>query len=103
MKKIVTTCIMIHFLILTTLAQNLDQKVSLNFKNTPLQEILDHISKTYAIQFFFGNDRIPIQQKLSIEVIEKPLNVAMEILLADLNIQYKLIENYVVLRKDNTV
>jgi len=101
MNKTLLTILSIFFSWVTAFTQDLNQTVNLDFDNVPLQEVLDHVSKTYSVDFFYGNSQIPLTQKVSLVVIEKPLNVALKELFKELSVQYKVIEKYVVLKKDD--
>ena len=103
MTKIHLILFLVNCLLTNVRHQKLEQKISLFFEETPLQEILDHINYTYAIEFSYGNDRIPLHRKITIHVTRQPLSVAMEMLFNDLGIQYKQIENHIVLRKKDPI
>lgn len=101
MIKFFLTVFMINFLWLTVVGQDLEQKVSLKFENTPLSEVLDYLSNVYSINFFYGNGQIPLKQKVTIEAMEKPLSDVLNELCESLQIQHKVIEGYVVLRRND--
>ncbi len=101
MYKAFLTVFIISFLGSFSSAQNLEQKVTVSFENTPLLKVLNHISNTYSIDFFYGNGQIPLKHKISFKATGTVLGVVLKELFAGLQVQYKVIDGYVVLRKDD--
>lgn len=60
--------------------QNIKQKVSLEFSNAPLKTILTSITEKTGFDFFYSNDQVSDQRKLSINVKDITLEAALNII-----------------------
>jgi hypothetical protein len=81
-------------------SSQLSQVVSLEFKEIPLGTALATISDNYGIYFSYSSDFMPVNQRVSVKVTEKPLYTALDILLSKTKIIYVPIGEQIVLRVD---
>lgn len=79
---------------ITSFSQN---KVNLKLDNTSLQSILNRIESQTTYGFAYNNEEIDVEQKLSIDVLEKDITSTMDLLLANTGIHYKFRKNLVIL------
>lgn len=78
----------------------LEKKVTIQYFDVKLEDALDNISKDYDVNFSYSIDRISINQKVSANVEDAPLSLALEELLEETNITYAGIGDQVVLKVD---
>ncbi|MEM6967056.1 MAG: STN domain-containing protein [Bacteroidota bacterium] len=78
----------------------LEKIVTVQYFNVELQYALEEISKVYNINFTYSADRIAVNQKVSADVEDAPLSLALEDLLEETDITYAGIGNQVVLKVD---
>jgi hypothetical protein len=81
--------------IILTGQTNLNQNIDISYSRTSIQEILNDLSQKHNINFSFGN--VNLQQKESITYTGS-LNKGLEKLLSKNDIEYKLINNHIVLK-----
>jgi hypothetical protein len=79
---------------ITSFSQN---KVNLKLDNTSLQSILNQIESQITYGFAYNNEEIDIEQKLSIDVLEKDITSTMDLLLTNTGIHYKFRKNLIIL------
>ncbi|MEM9919093.1 MAG: STN domain-containing protein [Bacteroidota bacterium] len=79
---------------------DINQVVTLKYRNKPLGDVLDDISRSYNVQFSYSPDLIPIAQKVSIRVRKKPLGKALDQLFIETKVIYAVIGDQLVLRTD---
>lgn len=80
-------------------AQQLSQRVSLDYSNERLGYVLTDISTVYDVRFSYSSDFIPVDQRVSIQVDNQPLSMALDDLFETTSVQYKTIGGQVVLRR----
>lgn len=80
--------------------QVLEQRVTLRYSNKPLGEVLAHISEGYDVRFSYSPDFIPVGRKVTLNVNNEPLSVALDGLSSQLPIAYAAIGGQVLLRPD---
>ncbi|MBE7634248.1 TonB-dependent receptor plug domain-containing protein [Tenacibaculum finnmarkense genomovar ulcerans] len=82
----------------STFSQN---KVTLSYKNTTLEIILNQIEKQTDYSFVFNNDEVNIQQKFTINVVNKELDKAIKLLFRNTAIKYQVKNTLIILSKEN--
>ena len=80
-------------------AQQLSQRVSLDYSNERLGYVLTDISTVYDVRFSYSSDFIPVDQRVSIRIDNQPLSIALDDLFGTTSVQYKTIGGQVVLRR----
>ncbi|WP_299460424.1 STN and carboxypeptidase regulatory-like domain-containing protein [uncultured Microscilla sp.] len=78
---------------------NLSKIVSCNYKNKTLQVILKKLEKKYRLRFSYSSSLLPLNKKLTLSVRKQPLKKTLHQLFSPLDIQYALIGNQLVLKK----
>ncbi|MES2731313.1 MAG: DUF4974 domain-containing protein [Bacteroidota bacterium] len=76
----------------------LDRKVSLSYKDMPLEHVLKGLGKTYGINFSYVNNLIPLQKKVSVRMKGETLRYALNELFKDVEVSYELVGNQIVLK-----
>ena len=96
--------LILFFLLLANvlLAQSpmLEKKVTIQYFDVKLEDALENISKDYDVNFSYSIDRISVNQKVSADVEDAPLSLALEDLLEETNITYAGIGDQIVLKVD---
>lgn len=87
---------------LSTIAQPLYHKknVQLHFTETPLEDVLTQLTTKYQIHFSYSNDHLPLQQKITYNADNQPLNKAIKQLFKEHNIICAYIGQQYVLKPD---
>ncbi|MCG8183804.1 TonB-dependent receptor [Tenacibaculum piscium] len=76
------------------------KNVTLNYENTTLEAILNQIEKQTNYNFVFNNDEVNIQQKFTINVVNKELNKAIKLLFRNTAIKHQVKNELIILSKD---
>ena len=86
----------------TVMAQNvvLEKKVTIQYFDIKLEDALDDMSKSYDINFSYSKNVIPVNQRVSADVSDAPLSVALEDLFDETDVAYVGIGDQIVLKKD---
>lgn len=82
--------------------QALSQTVSFNYQNKPLGYVLKKIKKRQHLRFSYSNSLLPLKKRISLKVKKVPLKQALDQLFLPLNINYIMIGNQIVLKKNVT-
>lgn len=99
MKKYCITAAVLLFFQLHLHAQDLGQKISLQFRDVPLEALLQQVSKRYFISFSYGNHPLAMEKRISVAVAEMPLGEFLRLVLDSAGLTYKVMGGYVVLGK----
>ncbi len=77
-------------------------KISLNLTNVDLIRVFDEIKKQSNYSFWYRNSDIDIQEKISIQVSDKPISEVLDQVLNGKNVKYEIKEQHIVISKLNT-
>ncbi len=77
----------------------MDQLVSLSYTNVRLGDALQDISNSFNVRFTYSKHYVPIDKRVNIRVIEKPLSRALDLLFETTNVVYAAIGDQIVLKK----
>lgn len=77
----------------------MDQLVSLDYRNVRLGDALDNISDRYRVNFSYSAHYVPVDQRVDLNVEEVSLGVALDELFEETEVVYASIGDQVVLRK----
>jgi len=80
---------------------DLDQIITLRYEQERLEDILSDISLTYDLSIAYSRDFIPINQRITINSINIPLQLGLRELFAPTQVVFAVIGNSIVLRVDN--
>ncbi len=98
MKNLVIFKVFIIAYISFAMATNLDQNVTVNFKNQSLEEVLNYFQRKHDVNFTYSNSALPLSQKLSFEARNVPLRDVLNKIFSGFGIEYKLINDQIALR-----
>ncbi|NQV02763.1 MAG: TonB-dependent receptor [Bacteroidia bacterium] len=87
---------MFHF---TGYSQELNKTISLDVTNTPLEEVLQQLSRKGDIRFSYSSRTIPLNQEITYKCREKPVWVVLNEILGELDIEWLEVENQIVLKR----
>lgn len=97
---------LLHCLLLapgaTLTAQLLDQRVSVQYADATVSEVLSGISRGYGTRFAYSSDFVPVQRRISVEARNEPLRRVLDRIFEDQPVQYADINGQVVLKADRT-
>lgn len=80
-----------------------EQKISLRVKKEPLLLVLEKIEKQAGYVFVYSNDDINTTQRVSIDARNVPLTELMELLTKQINAQYEIITNKIILKSKTVI
>jgi len=83
----------------SSIGQDLDQKISLDFKDVPLSEVLQQLSNKGDIRFSYSSDAIPTDQKVTYACRLKPIYMVLNEILWSRGMEWLKVENQVVLKR----
>lgn len=78
----------------------LETPVSLQYTEVSLERVIRDIRKNYRINFSYVNNVIPLNQKVSINIQNQPLRVALDEIFKDMEVGYQVIGNQIVLKSE---
>lgn len=82
-------------------AQSLQQRVTVQYSNEKLGNVLTDISEAYAINFTYSSHFIPVDQAVSVNAVNQPLSTALDEIFAPTGVVYANIGGQVVLKMGN--
>ncbi|WP_320052885.1 TonB-dependent receptor domain-containing protein [uncultured Acetobacteroides sp.] len=74
----------------------LDKRITINVHNVPLKEALRKISTETGIGFSYSDELVSLPQRVTINVVDKPLKVVIDQFLYGNNTMYRVVGNQVV-------
>lgn len=95
------TSILILAFVLTVSASGYSQttKLSLSIKNGTLVDVLKQIEEQSEFYFYYNNAEISDLQDVSISIDNKKIQEVLDELLLDTDLEYKIIDRYIVVKK----
>lgn len=84
---------------IASLSQGLDQRVSLDVKNTSLEEVLRQLTEMGEIRFSYSSHAIPVDRLVSYSCTSKQIREVLNDLLGSLGIEWMKVESQVVLKR----
>ncbi len=81
----------------SAMAQVLEKTVSFNYPDASLATVLTGIRKQYGVSFSYGNQRIPLDARVRLQVREVSLSQALDVLFQNQPVKYTLVGQQVVL------
>jgi len=82
---------------------NVDQLVTLVYKDQPLHKILDDLTHRYTIKFSYSKEKVPLNGEVTVNLVSIPLRDGLSQLLKSHGLDYRIIGDQVVLRKKKIV
>lgn len=80
-------------------AQSLDKRLSLSYHNASLEEVLNGIGDSADVTFSYSSDRIPINEKVQLDVEQETLENILKKVLKGFPVEYQVHQNRIVLRR----
>lgn len=77
----------------------LNQKVSVRYQETSIAEILTDLQQQYGIRFSFINNEIPDDIRVSVDLENQPLYVALDEVFKNTSLGYQVISGQVIVKK----
>lgn len=74
------------------------QKVSVNFRNTPLKDALEYLEARYDIQFIYSEQFVSLDHGVSLNARRRPLEQVLDELFRHSGIEYRLMGSQIALR-----
>lgn len=81
-------------------AQLLDQRVSVQYADASISDVLSGISRSYGTRFAYSSDFVPVSRRVSVEAHNEPLRRVLDRVFEDQPVQYAAINGQVVLKVD---
>lgn len=100
-SRIITASLFLAVLFLSSSrinAQDLNQKISVNLKNTEISEVIAKITEITNISFTYSSTLIPVDTKVTIKVRNKSVEEVFEKIFTENGIEYLIVERQIVLR-----
>jgi hypothetical protein len=82
--------------------QSLSQMVTIQQLNQPLGQVLAGISRDYGVRFSYSPDFIPLQQRVSLNVADEPLSMALDQICQQAPIAYAALNGQIMLKPDRS-
>jgi hypothetical protein len=76
-----------------------DQKITFNYKDVPLKDVLNSITIITGVRFSYSPKKIPESALITANFANTPLNKVLDEIFSSLPVKYELIDNYIVLKK----
>jgi hypothetical protein len=76
-----------------------EKKISLNIRQFRLAVVLAELKTCYGIRFSYANNLIPLDKKVDVQVVEKPLNHALEEIFKETGVTFTQVGSQIVLKK----
>ncbi len=74
-------------------------KIELDFKQTPITEVLEEIKNQTFYKFFYISDEVNLDQTISIKVNKETIDKVLSLLFEDTDISYTIVGKQVILKK----
>jgi TonB-linked SusC/RagA family outer membrane protein len=78
-------------------------KFNLQLKNTTIKEVLDELKSQSDYQFFYSNDDFDVNRRVNIDLDNASMESVLEQLLGNLDVSYKIVDNSVIISKNDIV
>lgn len=77
---------------------NLSKVISVDYKNLRLKQVLDDLSAKYKLQFSYSNEQVPLDKKVTLSAVNKPMNAVLDQLLKPVGLNYSVIGSQIILK-----
>ena len=78
-------------------------KLNLNFKNSKISEVFQEIKNQSGIVVFYNSEDLDPLQKISIDLKDVSIEQALELILKDQSLNYKVMEEYIAIYKKRNI
>ena len=80
-------------------SKKLDQKLSFNYQDVTLEQVLQGISESAGVSFSYSSSKIPVEDKVQIKVDQETLENVLKKVLRDFPVVYEIHEDRIILRR----
>ena len=77
----------------------MDRRLSLSYDDAPLGEVLEGISASAGVSFSYSSNKIPLDEKVRLNVEQETLKNILEEVLKDVPVEYKVYDDKIVLSR----
>lgn len=95
--------ILLFFILDFAQAQQTDALLNLDFRERPLEEVLNFIAQQSGVSFSYNPRKIPVDQKITYSARQKSLNQVMEDIATIADLSFELVEGQMVIKPQNRV
>lgn len=78
-------------------------KITFRCKDVPIQEVLKTLEATYKVKFTYLNSEVPLSKRVTLNIIQLPLDKALDLVFKEVPLSYQEIGSQILLRKKTTV
>ena len=101
-KLVILACWILLCTVCTTWAQSkLQEKLTLNYQETSLEEVLTGISNATGVSFSYSSNKIPLEEKVNAEFNQQSLERILSEVFKDLPVDFQVQGNRIILRRTN--
>ncbi|MDP2338129.1 MAG: TonB-dependent receptor [Bacteroidota bacterium] len=97
--KLTSILILVFVISVSAAGYSQSTKLSINVKNGTFVDVLKQIENQSEFYFYYNNDEISKLKDVSISVSNKKIQDVLEELLSGTNLEYKIIDRYIALKK----
>jgi len=101
-RWLLTICGLFLFGIVLAQSSSLEREVSFVYYEMRLEDALADLTRTYAINFSYSSDFIPVNQRVTAKVKNEPLGEALNELFVETGVIYRRIGNQIALSVDQS-
>jgi hypothetical protein len=98
--RILLLFLLLQALVPEAIAQLLDQRISVQYADASISEVLSGISRGYGTRFAYSSDFVPVSRRVSVTARNEPLRRVLDRIFEDQAVQYADINGQVVLKMD---
>jgi hypothetical protein len=99
MKRVSTFLTLLSFCLLCAVQAN-GQRISFDYRQVPLQDVLRDLQERYDLRFSYSRDLIPLEQRIRAQARELPLADALDELFAETSVVFAIIGTQIALKTD---
>src|SRR5690606_14806764 len=77
----------------------LEKKISVDYKDVRLKQVIDDLSKKYHLRFSYANEQVPLNKKVTLKAVDQPVRAVVEQLLKPLGLTYVVTGNQLVIKQ----
>jgi len=97
MTKLAALWYLVLFLMTSGQDDLLSEKVTVNFQQQPLLEVLKNLHTQHGLNFSYADQMIPLQSKVTVSIQNQPLKLVVERICQQTNTQFQVVGNQLVL------
>ncbi|GJM28321.1 MAG: prevent-host-death protein [Cyclobacteriaceae bacterium] len=99
MKLFLFSILQLSLLVSYSQQRHLEKLVSLNLPDASLEEVLDGIGKSAGVTFSYSSNKIPVDEKVALNVSQQSVESVLKQVLAGFPVEYQVFEDRIILRR----